>query len=208
LKLSAFLDIKYLEFEKNMKQRILVFAGSIRKESLHRKLAVAAVDALRGAGLDVTWADLRDYPMPFYDGDLEVEQGIPERAKAFKELVRAHDALVIASPEYNGSYPALVKNAIDWISRPEPGETHLTVLRGKKAALLSASPGPGGGQRGLRHLRELLEMIGVSVVPAQVTVPKALGAFDAEGRLQRPDDRAAVDALISEFTHPSHTLAA
>ena len=84
-------------------KRILVFAGSIRKESLHRKLAVAAVDALRGAGLDVTWADLRDYPMPFYDGDLEVEQGIPERAKAFKELVRAHDALVIASPEYNGS---------------------------------------------------------------------------------------------------------
>lgn len=182
-----------------MRPRVLVFAGSVRKESLHRRLALAAAEALRNAGLDVTWADLRDYPMPFYDGDLESAQGIPERAKAFKELVRAHDALVIASPEYNGSYPALLKNAIDWISRPEPGEQPLAVLRGKKAALLSASPGPGGGQRGLRHLRELLEMIGVTVLPSQVTVPKATGAFDGEGRLVRPQDQNAVNALAQEL---------
>jgi NAD(P)H-dependent FMN reductase len=182
-----------------MKPRVLVVAGSIRKDSLHRKLALAAAEALRIAGLEVTWADLRDYPMPFYDGDLESEKGLPERAKSFKELVRAHDALVIASPEYNGSYPALLKNAIDWISRPEPGETPLAVVRGKKAALLSASPGPGGGQRGLRHLRELLEMIGVSVIPVQVTVPKALNAFDADFHLARPEDRAALDALVQHL---------
>ena len=193
------LDIKYLEDEKYMTPRILIFAGSIRRESLHRKLALAAARALQAAGAEMTWADLRDYPMPFYDGDLEAEQGVPERAKAFKELVRAHDALVIASPEYNGSYPALLKNAIDWISRPEPGEKPLAVLRGKRAALLSASPGPGGGQRGLRHLRELLEMIGVTVLPLQVTIAKATQAFDTEGNLARPDDRAALDSLAREL---------
>jgi len=191
-----------------MDPKILIFAGSIRKESLHRKLAQAAAEALRAAGLDVTWADLRDYPMPFYDGDLESEQGIPERAKAFKELARAHDALVIASPEYNGSYPALLKNAIDWISRSEPGERPLAVLRGKTAALLSASPGPGGGQRGLRHLRELLEMIGVTVVPSQVTVAKALAAFDGEGRLARADDRAALERVVRELVAALSTVKA
>jgi NAD(P)H-dependent FMN reductase len=182
-----------------MKPRVLVIAGSIRKDSLNRKLALAAAAALRTTGLDVTWADLRDYPMPFYDGDLESQTGLPERAKSFKELVRDHDALVIASPEYNGSYPALLKNAIDWISRPEPGETPLAVLRGKKAALLSASPGPGGGRRGLRHLRELLEMIGISVIPVQVTIAKAVHAFDADSHLTRPEDRAALDTLVQQL---------
>src|SRR5689334_9448922 len=178
-----------------MKPRVLVIAGSIRKDSLNRKLALAAAAALRTTGLDVTWADLRDYPMPFYDGDLESQTGLPERAKSFKELVRDHDALVIVSPEYNGSYPALLKNAIDWISRPEPGETPLAVLRGKKAALLSASPGPGGGRRGLRHLRELLEMIGVQVVGPDVAVARAHEAFDAAGNLVRVEDREAVDRI-------------
>ena len=176
----------------------MIFAGSIRKESFHRKLALLAAGSLREAGLDVTWADLRDFPMPFYDGDMEAESGLPERAKAFKELVRDHDALVIASPEYNGSYSALPKNSIDWISRPEAGEEPLAVLRGKKAALLSTSPGSGGGQRGLRHLRELLEMVGVSVLPLQVTVPKATRAFDAEGRLLRPADIEAVNGLAAQ----------
>ncbi len=178
--------------------RILVFAGSTRADSLNRKLARATAEALQRTGLQTTLADLRDYPMPIYDGDLELAEGLPPHAKAFKELLRSHDAFVIASPEYNGSFPALVKNAIDWASRPEPGEKHLATFRGKTAALLSASPGPGGGQRGLRHLRELLEMIGVTVLSTQVTVPRAIEAFDSDGRLVRTADIDAVSRLASD----------
>ncbi len=181
------------------KTKILVFAGSTRNDSLHRKLAIEAAAELRRVGAEVTVADLRDYPMPLYDGDLEAAQGMPAGAKAFKELVRGQDGLAIASPEYNGSFPALLKNAIDWISRPEAGEPPLAAFRGKSAALLAGSPGPGGGQRGLRHLRELLEMIGVKVAPSQVTVARAMEAFDAEGRLARREDEEAVERVIGEL---------
>jgi NAD(P)H-dependent FMN reductase len=105
-----------------------------------------------------------------------------------KELARRHDGFAIASPEYNGGYPALLKNALDWISRPEPGDRPLEVFRGKVAAILSASPGPGGGSRGLRQLRELLEMMSVSVVPPELAIARAGAAFDAEGRLVRAED--------------------
>src|ERR1051326_1883650 len=140
--------------------KVLVFAGSIRGDSYNRKLALAAAAALRSAGVETTWADLKDYPMPLYDGDVEAVQGLPPSARAFKQLLMDHDAFVIASPEYNGSFPALLKNVIDWTSRAaQPGERPSAVFRGKTAAILSASPGSGGGRRGLRHVRELLEMI-------------------------------------------------
>ena len=181
------------------KAKIQVFAGSTRNDSLHRRLVQVAAAQLRRVGADVTVADLRDYPMPLYDGDLEAAQGMPAGAKAFKDLVRGQDGLVIASPEYNGSFSALLKNAIDWISRPETGERRLAAFHGKAAALLSASPGPGGGQRGLRHLRELLEMIGVRVVASQVTMALAMDAFDANGRLARHEDRTAVERAIGEL---------
>jgi NAD(P)H-dependent FMN reductase len=176
--------------------KALVFAGSTRTGSLNRKLALAAAGELRGRGLEVTLADLKDYPMPLYDGDLEAGSGIPEKAREFRKLIAAHDVLVIASPEYNGSFPALLKNVIDWTTRAaEPGERPAAAYRGKTAVLLSTSPGPGGGRRGLRHLRELLEMVGVQVLPVDVTVPKGFDAFDAEGHLARPEDVMAVAAI-------------
>jgi chromate reductase len=183
----------------NRDPKILVFAGSTRTGSLHRRLAALAAAELAHAGMDVTLADLRDYPMPLYDGDSEAAQGVPENASRFKELVRTHDALVVASPEYNGSFSALVKNVIDWISRPAPGEPPLAVFREKPVAILSASPGPVGGKRGLRHLRELLEMIGMKVVPSQLTVAKATQAFDEAGNLVRPEDQAALRQVVQEL---------
>jgi len=181
------------------KPRVLVFAGSTRKGSLNRKLAAAAAEALERQGLAVTLADLRDYPMPIYDGDLEASAGMPESAKSFKDLVQAHDALAIASPEYNGSFAALLKNAIDWASRAEPGESRLAAFAGKKAVIMAASPSQFGGQRGLRHLRELLEMIHVRVLTGQLMVGNATAAFDVEGRLVRSEDRAALDRLAAEL---------
>ena len=179
--------------------KILVFAASTRADSLHKKLALAAAEQLRNLGLETTVVDLKDFPMPMYDGDVESEAGLPPHAKDFRELVRNHDGLAIASPEYNGSFPAVIKNAIDWISRPHAGEPPLTVFRGKKAILLSTSPGPGGGKRGLRHLRELLEMIGVQVLPAQVAIPKAIAAFGASGELLRDEDRQSLRAAAEEL---------
>jgi chromate reductase len=178
--------------------KILVFAGSTRTGSFNRKLAAVVAGELRTAGMDVTLLDLRDYAMPLYDGDAEATQGLHDNARRLKEELRGHDALVVVSPEYNGSFPALVKNTIDWVSRPAPGEPPLAVFRGKPAALLSASPGPGAGKRGLRHLRELLEMMGMKVAPSQVNVARAAEAFDQDGNLVRPEDRAAVRQLVDE----------
>ena len=183
--------------EANRSPKILVLAGSARQDSLNRKVARQTVDALRDAGVEATLADLRDFPMPIYDGDLESGQGLPHAAKELKELARRHDGFAIASPEYNGSFPALLKNALDWISRPEPGERPLEVFRGKVAAILSASPGPGGGKRGLRHLRELLEMMMVRVIPRELAIARSGGAFDAAGRLTRDEDLSGLRELAA-----------
>lgn len=190
-----YLDVK--EMEGAMK--VLVFAGSTRADSMNKKLARAAAEALRARGFEVTLADLHNYRMPLYDGDVEASTGLPANAQAFKELMRSADAFAIASPEYNGSFPAVVKNTIDWISRPQGSEPPLAALRGKKALLLSTSPGPGAGRRGLRHLRELLEMIGVSVIGPQVSVPSYGEAFGPGGELTRVDDRNALHKAIRDL---------
>jgi NAD(P)H-dependent FMN reductase len=181
--------------------KILVFAGSTREGSLNRKLARLAAESLEKRGAQVTLADLRDYPMPMYDGDLEATHGLPERAKAFKELLRAHDALVIASPEYNGSFSALLKNVIDWTSRAEPGEKPAQVFRGKTAVLLATSPGPGGGKRGLKHVRELLQMIGVEVLPQELSLPKGAGAFTEAGSFLTSEDATRLEGVLSGLMH-------
>jgi NAD(P)H-dependent FMN reductase len=186
-----------------MKPRVLVFAGSTRTDSLHRKLARSAAEALRRAGAEVTLADLKDYPMPLYDGDIEAAQGPPAAAKAFRDLLQTHDALVIASPEYNGSFPAILKNAVDWLSRPQAGERPAQAFRGKIAALLSTSPGPSGGRRGLKHLRELLTMIGVAVIPEELAIPGAFDVMDSQGNLLRQEDREALDRLALHLVHAS-----
>jgi NAD(P)H-dependent FMN reductase len=192
----------------NLPPKILVLTGSARLDSVNRKLARQAVEALRHAGVEATLADLRDFPMPIWDGDLESGEGLPPAAKALKDLARAHDGFAIASPEYNGSFPALLKNALDWISRPEPGESSLEVFRGKVAAILSASPGPGAGKRGLRHLRELLEMMSVSVIPEQLAVARSSGAFDSAGRLARTEDLTGLQEVAASLAHAARKEAA
>ena len=189
--------------------RALVFAGSTRTDSLHRKLAATAAAELRRRGVETTLADLRDYPMPLYDGDMEASEGLPAAAREFRNLLAEHDLLVIASPEYNGSFPALVKNVIDWTSRPAAaGERPASMYRGKRGALLAGSPGPGGGRRGLRHLRVLLEMIGVTVIGEPVAVGGAFQAFDADGKLSRPDAVEAVGRLADAIVETAAAAAA
>jgi chromate reductase, NAD(P)H dehydrogenase (quinone) len=175
--------------------KILAFAGSTRKESFNKKLVKIAADAARAAGAEVTLVDLRDIPMPLYDGDLEAEQGIPENAKKFKAMLLAHDGLLISAPEYNSSISGVLKNAIDWASRPVPGEAPLACFAGKVATLMSASPGALGGLRGLIIVRSLLSNISVIVLPGQVAVPKAHEAFDTDGKLKDSKQQASIEAL-------------
>src|SRR5690349_24995270 len=102
--------------------KILAFAGATRTGSWNKKLIRVATALAREAGSEVTLVDLRDYPMPFYDGDLEAAEGLPEKARELKALMFAHDAFLLSCPEYNSSITALLKNTIDWISRPRPDE--------------------------------------------------------------------------------------
>jgi len=177
--------------------KILVLAGSVRHGSTNRMLAVEAEAALREAGVEASFADLREYALPIYDADLEADIGLPEAARSLKKLAKEADGFAIASPEYNGSYPALLKNAIDWISRPEQGEGPLAALAGKPAAILSASPGAGGGKRVLRELRHFLEGIRVTVLPTEVSIASSGEAFDAAGRLTRSADIESLRALAA-----------
>ena len=190
------------------KARVLVFAGSLREGSYNRKLAREAAAAFERHGLETTLVDLRDYPMPIYNGDSEEAEGLPEMAKAFKRLLREHDAFAIATPEYNGSYPALVKNTIDWATRREPGEPAMAAFIGKKAAILGASPGGRGAARGRKHLLELMEALRVEILPSQVAIGKAEEAFDAEGHLARAEDREVLDRLAEELAQAPQTAPA
>lgn len=176
--------------------RILAFGGSLRRDSYNHKLASLALRGARGAGAQVTLIRLRDYPLPLFDEDLEKESGMPENAAKLKKLFKDHDALLIASPEYNGGMSAALKNVIDWVSRAtEEDEPPLSVLKGKTAAILSASPGGLGGSRGLEILRTQLENIRIEVLKSQVSVPKVHEVMDEDGELKDAKLQAAVIEL-------------
>src|SRR5262245_21683369 len=159
--------------------RILAFAGSTRSGSYNKKLVQIAIAGARAAGAEVTPLDLRDLPLPLFDEDLEAKDGLLANARALKDLMLAHQGFLISAPEYNSSITAVLKNAIDWASRPVPGEAALACFTGKTAALMSASPGALGGLRGLVHVRAILGNINVLVLPDQVAVPRAFEAFNA-----------------------------
>lgn len=179
--------------------RILAFAGSTRSNSLNKKLIGAAARLAQSAGAEVTLIDLRDYPMPFYDGDLETQSGLPERAQALKTLMMNHHGFLLSCPEYNSSVSAVLKNAIDWVSRPQPNEAPGIAYRGKWAALLAASPGNLGGLRGLVTVRQILNTLGVVVLPGQLAVARATEAFTDEGGLKDGGQQATLAALTADL---------
>jgi NAD(P)H-dependent FMN reductase len=178
--------------------KILAFAGSLRRESWNKRLARLAAEAIEKAGGSVTLIELNDYPLPIFNEDDEAREGEPENARRLKELMRAHQGLLISSPEYNSSITPLVKNTIDWASRPAPGHPALDAFRSKTALLVSASPGALGGMRALVHLRSILGNIGTLVLPSSISIIKAHEAFDGQ-QLKDPTQRAKLEAIASEF---------
>jgi chromate reductase len=175
--------------------RILAFAGSARRDSFNKRLLKLAVAGAESTGVSCTSIDLKDCPLPIYDADLEAEGGLPENAAALKDLFLSHQGLLIASPEYNSSISALLKNTIDWISRSADASPDLSPFRGKVAAIMSASPGALGGLRGLVVLRSLLGNIGCTVISDQVTIRHAHDAFTPGGRLVDAKQQSQAVAL-------------
>jgi len=175
--------------------KILAFAGSTRSDSFNKKLIKIAVAGARNAGAEVTLIDLRDLPMPLYDGDLEEREGLPENARKLKQLFLAHNGLLISAPEYNSGISGVLKNSFDWVSRSEGDEKDLACYIGKVAALMSASPGALGGLRGLVQVRSILGNIKVLVLPEQIAVSKAHEAFQPDGSLKDAKKQTAVEKL-------------
>jgi chromate reductase len=191
-----------------MTARIIVVAGSARAESLNKKLARVAFEAVQAAGAEATLVDLADYPMPLYDGDLEARDGLPGNARKLKDLFLAHQGLLILSPENNASVSALLKNTLDWISRQDGSESGLAPYRGKIAAIAAASPGALGGLRGLTHLRSILQALNVLVLSEQFALGRAHEAFNGDGSLKDAKQQAGIGALAQRLVEVSAKLGA
>ena len=180
--------------------KILVIPGSLRTGSHNAKLAAVAAYEFAQAGVDVTRISLADYPLPIYDGDLQAKSGVPKHAVNLKRMLSAHHGVLIVTPEYNSSVPALVKNTIDWVSRVQDAhETRGQVFRERVFAIASASGGRLGGARALAALRLILSACQAQVIPNQLALPFAEQAYDEMERLKNSADAEALKALVRQL---------
>ncbi len=187
--------------------KLLFLSGSARQDSINQKMAATAAKIAADQGAEVTLITLKDYEMPLYDGDFEADNGLPENALRLKKLFIEHDGFFIASPEYNSAYSALLKNALDWISRVhEENEPFLSAFRGKVAALGAMSPGPMGGLRGLTPLRMLLGNISVHVVPSQTALQAKPDTFSEQGYISDDQSLNMLGSTIAEFIETTTAL--
>ena len=187
--------------------KILVIPGSQRTGSLNAKLAAVAAHALAREGAEVTRISLSDFPLPIYDGDLQAKSGVPKHAVNLKRMMSAHHGVLIVTPEYNSSVPALLKNAIDWISRVQDAhETRGQVFRDRVFAIASASGNRLGGARALAALRLILSACHAQVIPNQLALPFAEQAYDEMDRLKNTADADALKALARQLIDISQRM--
>jgi chromate reductase len=180
--------------------KILVIPGSLRSGSLNAKLAAAAAHELALADVEVTRISLGDFPLPIYDGDLQAKSGVPKHAVNLKRLIGAHHGVLIVTPEYNSSVPALVKNTIDWVSRVQDAhESRYQVFRDRAFAIAAASESRLGGMRSLAALRLILTACHAPVIPNQLALSFAGEAYDDTDRLKHPADAEALKALVRQL---------
>jgi chromate reductase len=172
--------------------RVLAFAGSLRKGSYNRALLRAAQE-LAPEDVRIDIFDLIDVPL--YNGDVEAE-GDPAGVVRLKQAIREVDGVLMATPEYNHGVPGVMKNAVDWVSRP-PRDAP---LGGKPVAILGASPGLTGTARGQSQLRQAFEFTNSYPMPQpEILVIRAHEKFDAEGRLTDESTRQHLSVFLSAF---------
>ena len=189
-----------------MPPKILAFAGSTRSLSYNKMLAENAAEIAREQGARVNLIDLRDYPLPLYDGDLEESHGIPENGLEIRRMMCDSHGFLVISPEYNSSISAVLKNTIDWVSRPRPDEPPLVAFKGKTAALLATSPGWAGGMRGLVTVRYILGNIGMHVIPEQLALGKAGQLFGNNRELIDESARQGVSRVVKQLIEITEKL--
>ena len=187
--------------------KLLVVAGSTRTGSFSKQLAKAATKLAVAAGHAATFVDLREFEMPLYDGDLEAAQGLPAGALRLRTLMRQHDALLVVTPEYNASIPAVLKNALDWLSRPYAAEPDVSVFQDRVAGVMASSPGALGGMRALVHLRQILMNLGLLVITEQFALGGAGKAFAADGSLADAKQAASVQKVVQRLAAVATALA-
>ncbi len=187
--------------------KILVIPGSLRTGSHNVRLAAAAAYEFAQAGVDVTRISLGDFPLPIYDGDLQAKSGVPKHAVNLKRMIGAHHGVLLVTPEYNSSVPALVKNTIDWITRvQDPQESRGQVFRERPFAIAAASEGRLGGTRALAALRLILSACHAIVIPNQLALSFANQAYDDMDRLKNPADIEALRALVRQLIDVSQHM--
>lgn len=190
--------------------KLLVFAGSMRQASFNRKLASVAAALARASGAEVTHIELADFDIPMYNADLEAK-GTPADVMKLKQILFEHPAWIICSPEYNGSYTALLKNTVDWVSSPvkaDPAwQDGFKSFSGKVVGMLSASPGGLGGLRSQSHLVPLLLNAQCWVAPKAFALGHAGDAFDAQGQLVNEAHRKNVQGVIDQVLFAAARLA-
>ena len=161
--------------------KILAFNGSLRADSYNKKLVLQACDILKDQGCIINFLDLRSLGLPFYDGDCEVQQGIPEGGQKLIKAINETDGLCIGNPEYNSGITGALKNAIDWTSRAESKP-----FAEKPILLVGTSTGIFGASKSHLMTRQILTQLGAVVIPSQITIPSAGTAFDEKGNLKNP----------------------
>jgi len=187
--------------------KILVIPGSLRTGSLNEKLAAVATHQFAQAGVEVTRLSIADFPLPIYDGDLQTRAGVPKNAIDLKRMIGAHHGVLIVTPEYNSSVPALLKNTIDWVSRVQDShESRGQVFRDRAFAIAAASHSRLGGSRALSALRLILSACQALVIPNQLALAFADEAYDDRDRLKHPPDIEALGALVRQLIDVSQRL--
>ena len=187
--------------------KILVIPGSLRSGSLNAKLAAVAAHALAQEGAEITRISLGDFPLPIYDGDLQAKSGVPKHAVNLKRMMAAHHGVLIVTPEYNSSVPALLKNTIDWVSRvQDPHESRGQVFRDRVFAIAAASGGRLGGSRALAALRLILSACHAQVIPNQLALSFAEHAYDDMDHLKHPADIEAMQAMVRQLIDVSQRM--
>lgn len=171
---------------------VLVFAASLREQSLNERLATLAARAVEKVGASVERASMRDFDCPSYDGDAEADGAFPDGARRLNDRLLATDAFILVSPEYNASMPGALKNAIDWVSRIRPQP-----FTRRQGLLMSASPSMVGGNRGLWSLRIPLEHLGARIYPDMFSLAQAHSAFADDGRIRDAKLQERFDATVS-----------
>jgi chromate reductase len=172
--------------------RVLGLSGSLRRGSHNRALLRAAAAELPPGAELAVWDRLAE--LPAYDEDLDTALA-PEPVRALREAIASADAVLIATPEYNASLPGALKNALDWASRPYAANP----LRDKPAAVVGASTGLFGAVWAQAELRTVLATIGARVLERELPIGQADGAFDREGALRAPEQRAALAGIVDEL---------